>query len=79
MFRIIVFLLIVLALGLMFAWVADNPGTIFVQWEWLAEKLGRWQQRLDDSNKAAMQARLDRYGISIYNMNDGSPASRSSW
>lgn len=41
MFRIIVFLLTVLALGLMFAWVADNPGTIFVQWEWLAAKLGR--------------------------------------
>ncbi len=41
MFRFITFLLIVLGLGLMFAWVADNPGTIFIQWEWLAAKLGR--------------------------------------
>lgn len=41
MLRFIVFLLIVLGLGLMFAWVADNPGTIFIQWEWLAANLGR--------------------------------------
>ena len=41
MFRFIVFLLIVLALGLLFAWVADNPGTLYLQWDWLAGKLGR--------------------------------------
>ncbi|MGI9350468.1 MAG: heme biosynthesis protein HemY [Rhizobiaceae bacterium] len=41
MFRFIVFLLIVLALGLLFAWVADNPGTLYLQWDWLAAKLGR--------------------------------------
>ncbi|MEM9278332.1 MAG: heme biosynthesis HemY N-terminal domain-containing protein [Pseudomonadota bacterium] len=41
MFRIVTFLLIVLALALLFAWVADNPGTIFIQWEWLAVNLGR--------------------------------------
>ncbi len=40
MFRFLVFLLIVLCLGLLFAWVAENPGTIFLQWEWLATKLG---------------------------------------
>ncbi len=41
MFRFLVFLLVVLGLGLLFAWVADNPGTIFLQWEWLASQLGR--------------------------------------
>ena len=41
MFRFILFLLVVLALALLFAWVANNPGTIFLQWEWLATKLGR--------------------------------------
>ena len=41
MFRFLVFLLVVLALAILFAWVADNPGTIFLQWEWLAQKLGR--------------------------------------
>ena len=41
MFRFLVFLLVVLCLGILFAWVADNPGTIYLQWEWLAEKLGR--------------------------------------
>ena len=41
MFRFLVFLLIVLGLGILFAWVADNPGTIYLQWEWLAGKLGR--------------------------------------
>jgi len=41
MFRFLVFLLLVLGLGLLFAWVADNPGTIFVQWEWLATRMGR--------------------------------------
>ncbi|MEM7289778.1 MAG: heme biosynthesis HemY N-terminal domain-containing protein [Pseudomonadota bacterium] len=41
MFRFLVFLLVVLGLGLLFAWVADNPGTIFLQWEWLANALGR--------------------------------------
>ena len=41
MFRFIVFLLIVLALGLLFAWVADNPGTLYLQWDWLAANLGR--------------------------------------
>jgi len=41
MFRFLVFLLVVLGLGLLFAWIADNPGTIFLQWEWLASNLGR--------------------------------------
>ena len=41
MFRFLVFLLVVLGLGLLFAWVADNPGTIFLQWEWLSSNLGR--------------------------------------
>jgi len=39
MFRFLVFLLIVLGLALLFAWVAENPGTIFIQWEWLAARL----------------------------------------
>ncbi|MEM7214623.1 MAG: heme biosynthesis HemY N-terminal domain-containing protein [Pseudomonadota bacterium] len=41
MSRLFVFLLFVLALAVLFAWVADNPGTIFIQWEWLAAKFGR--------------------------------------
>lgn len=41
MFRFLVFLLVVLGLGILFAWVADNPGTIFLQWEWLAAQMGR--------------------------------------
>ena len=41
MFRFLVFLLVVLCLGILFAWVADNPGTIYLQWEWLATQLGR--------------------------------------
>jgi len=40
-FRIIFFLLIVLGLGFLFAWIADNPGMIFIQWEWLAAQMGR--------------------------------------
>lgn len=41
MFRFLVFLLVVLGLGLLFAWISDNPGTIFLQWEWLATQMGR--------------------------------------
>ncbi len=41
MFRFLVFLLVVLGLGLLFAWAADNPGTIFLKWEWLAAQMGR--------------------------------------
>lgn len=41
MFRFLVFLLVVLGLGILFAWVADNPGTIFLKWEWLATQMGR--------------------------------------
>lgn len=41
MFRFLVFLLVVLGLGILFAWVADNPGTIFLKWEWLAVQMGR--------------------------------------
>ena len=41
MFRYIVFLLVVLGLASLFAWVADNPGMIYVQWEWLAANMGR--------------------------------------
>ncbi|MEM7290107.1 MAG: heme biosynthesis HemY N-terminal domain-containing protein [Pseudomonadota bacterium] len=41
MFRIIIFLLIVLATAVLFAWAADYPNQIFIQSEWLAAKLGR--------------------------------------
>lgn len=41
MFRFLVFLLVVLGLGILFAWVADNPGTLFLKWEWLAAQMGR--------------------------------------
>lgn len=41
MFRFLVFLLIVLSLGALFAWVADNPGEVFLKWEWLAAQMGR--------------------------------------
>jgi HemY protein len=41
MFRFLVFLLIVLGLAALFAWIADNPGNIYLQWEWLAGKMGR--------------------------------------
>ncbi len=41
MFRFLVFLLVVLCLGALFAWVADNPGEVFLKWEWLAAQLGR--------------------------------------
>ena len=41
MVRFIIFLLVVLGLGVLFAWVADNPGTIFLKWEWLAAQMGR--------------------------------------
>jgi len=40
MIRFLVFLLIVLGLAALFAWVADNPGTIYLQWDWLAAQLG---------------------------------------
>lgn len=35
MFRIAVFILLLFALAFGFAWLADNPGTITVQWDWL--------------------------------------------
>ena len=41
MFRFLVFLLVVLGLSLLSMWVVNNPGTIFLQWEWLAQQLGR--------------------------------------
>lgn len=41
MFRFLIFLLIVLSLGLLFGWMAENPGTIFLKWDWLATQLGR--------------------------------------
>ncbi len=41
MFRFFMFLLIVLGLGLLFGWMAENPGTIFLKWDWLATQLGR--------------------------------------
>jgi len=40
MFRFLVFLLLVLCLGLLFAWVADNPNTISFESEWLVNQLG---------------------------------------
>jgi HemY protein len=39
MFRILFFLLLVLGIGFLFAWVADNPGTIFVKWDWLSMQM----------------------------------------
>ncbi len=41
MFRFLVFLLVVLGLAILFAWVADNPGEVFLKWEWLAAQMGR--------------------------------------
>ncbi len=41
MFRFLVFILIVLGLALLFAWVADNPGGVYLEWEWLATRIGR--------------------------------------
>ena len=41
MFRFLIFLLVVLGLGLLFAWVVENPGTVYLQWEWLATQMGR--------------------------------------
>lgn len=41
MFRFLVFILVVLGLALLFAWLADNPGVIFLKWEWLATQMGR--------------------------------------
>ncbi len=41
MLRLLIFLLVVLGLGFLFAWVADNPGTIFLEWDWLAAQMGR--------------------------------------
>lgn len=41
MLRFLIFLLTVLVLALLFAWVADNPGTVYLQWDWLASRLGR--------------------------------------
>lgn len=35
MFRIAVFILLLFALAFSFAWLADNPGTVTVQWDWL--------------------------------------------
>lgn len=35
MFRIAVFILLLFALAFGFAWLADNPGTVTVQWDWL--------------------------------------------
>ena len=36
MFRIAVFLLALFALAIGFAWLADNPGIVTVQWDWLS-------------------------------------------
>lgn len=41
MFRFLIFLLVVLGLATLFAWAAENPGMVFLQWEWLATRLGR--------------------------------------
>ncbi|MGI9364872.1 MAG: heme biosynthesis protein HemY [Rhizobiaceae bacterium] len=35
MFRIAVFILLLFALAFGFSWLADNPGTVTVQWDWL--------------------------------------------
>lgn len=36
MFRIAVFLIVLFALAIGFAWLADNPGIVTVQWDWLS-------------------------------------------
>ncbi|NKB51569.1 MAG: heme biosynthesis protein HemY [Rhizobiaceae bacterium] len=35
MFRIAAFILLLFAIAFGFAWLADNPGTVAVQWDWL--------------------------------------------
>ncbi|MEP4291244.1 MAG: heme biosynthesis HemY N-terminal domain-containing protein, partial [Rhizobiaceae bacterium] len=35
MFRIAAFILLLFAVAFGFAWLADNPGTVTVQWDWL--------------------------------------------
>ena len=35
MFRIAVFILLLFGIAVGFAWLADNPGTVTVQWDWL--------------------------------------------
>lgn len=35
MFRIAAFILLLFAIAFGFAWLADNPGTVTVQWDWL--------------------------------------------
>jgi len=40
MVRLIIFLLIILAVAFGFVWLADRPGTIILEWEWLATQLG---------------------------------------
>lgn len=37
MFRIAVFIFLLFVLAFGFAWLADNPGTVTVQWDWLNE------------------------------------------
>lgn len=56
MFRLFLFLVAVLVLGLLFAWVADNPGNVIVQWEWFAAKLGRPGQGVEISLILALTA-----------------------
>ena len=35
MFRIAVFILLLFALAFGFSWLADNPGIVSVEWDWL--------------------------------------------
>ncbi len=37
MFRIAIFLVILFALAIGFAWLADNPGSVSIQWDWLSK------------------------------------------
>lgn len=65
MFRFLVFILLVLGLGLLFAWVADNPGTIFLKWEWLASNLGRPGEEVGIPLTMAIVALIALIAISI--------------
>lgn len=47
MVRFIIFLLVVLALGVLFAWVADNPSVISIQGDWLVTRLGLQNDIID--------------------------------
>lgn len=63
MFRFLIFLLIVLFLGFLFSWVAENPGMIFLQWDWLATQLGHPGQDVGISLTVAFIALIALVGV----------------